>query len=152
MIMANQAAGKLAKEKNIPFVYRIHAKPEAERIAALADLAQACGFRVNKIKPGLTQRDLAELLSAAKGTRYEKLMSMQVLRTMAKAQYDDRPIGHFGLSLADYCHFTSPIRRYPDTSIHRILSALVGGMSIEEIKRKYEDFARNLQSSHQKEK
>lgn len=142
MIMANQAAGKLAKEKNIPFVYRIHAKPEAERIAALADLAQACGFRVNKIKPGLTQRDLAELLSAAKGTRYEKLMSMQVLRTMAKAQYDDRPIGHFGLSLADYCHFTSPIRRYPDTSIHRILSALVGGMSIEEIKRKYEDFAK----------
>lgn len=141
MIMANQAAGKLAKEKNIPFVYRIHAKPEAERIAALADLAQACGFRVNKIKPGLTQRDLAELLSAAKGTRYEKLMSMQVLRTMAKAQYDDRPIGHFGLSLADYCHFTSPIRRYPDTSIHRILSALVGGMSVEEIRRKYEDFA-----------
>lgn len=141
MIMANQAAGKLAKEKNIPFVYRIHAKPEAERIAALADLAQACGFRVNKIKPGLTQRDLAELLSAANGTRYEKLMSMQVLRTMAKAQYDDKPIGHFGLSLADYCHFTSPIRRYPDTSIHRILSALVGGMSIEEIKRKYEDFA-----------
>lgn len=68
-------------------------------------------------------------------------MSMQVLRTMAKAQYDDKPIGHFGLSLADYCHFTSPIRRYPDTSIHRILSALVGGMSIEEIKRKYEDFA-----------
>lgn len=81
------------------------------------------------------------MLSAAKDTRYEKLMSMQVLRTMAKAQYDDRPIGHFGLSLADYCHFTSPIRRYPDTSIHRILSALVGGMSIEEIKRKYEDFA-----------
>ena len=141
MIMANQAAGKLAKEKDIPFVYRIHAKPEAERIATLSDLAQACGFRVNKIKPGLTQRDLAELLSAAKGTRYEKLISMQVLRTMAKAQYDDKPIGHFGLSLADYCHFTSPIRRYPDTSIHRILSALVGGMSIEEIKRKYEDFA-----------
>lgn len=141
MIMANQAAGKLAKEKNIPFVYRIHAKPEAERIATLSDLAQACGFRVNKIKPGLTQRDLAELLSAAKGTRYEKLMSMQVLRTMAKAQYDDKPIGHFGLSLADYCHFTSPIRRYPDTSIHRILSALVGGMSVEEIRRKYEDFA-----------
>ncbi len=141
MVMANQAAGKLAKEKDIPFVYRIHAKPEAERIATLSDLAQACGFRVNKIKPGLGQRDLAELLAAAKGTRYEKLISMQVLRTMAKAQYDHRPIGHFGLSLADYCHFTSPIRRYPDTSIHRILSALVGGMSVEEIKRKYEDFA-----------
>lgn len=141
MVMANQAAGKLAKEKGIPFVYRVHEKPEAERVATLSDLAQACGFRVNKIKPGLTQRDFAELLSAAKGTRYEKLISMQVLRTMAKAQYDHRPIGHFGLSLADYCHFTSPIRRYPDTSIHRILSALVGGMSTEEIKRKYEDFA-----------
>lgn len=141
MVMANQAAGKLAKEKGIPFVYRVHEKPEAERVATLSDLAQACGFRVNKIKPGLTQRDLAELLSAAKDTRYEKLISMQVLRTMAKAQYDHRPIGHFGLSLADYCHFTSPIRRYPDTSIHRILSALVSGMSVEEIKRKYEDFA-----------
>lgn len=141
MIMANQAAGRLAREKGIPFVYRIHAKPEAERIATLADLAQACGFRVNKIKPGLSQRDLAELLTAAKGTRYEKLISMQVLRTMAKAQYDHRPIGHFGLSLADYCHFTSPIRRYPDTSIHRILSDLVSGVSVEEIKRKYEDFA-----------
>lgn len=141
MVMANQAAGKLAKEKDIPFVYRVHEKPEGERIATLSDLAQACGFRVNKIKPGLTQRDLAELLTAAKGTRYEKLISMQVLRTMAKAQYDNRPIGHFGLSLADYCHFTSPIRRYPDTSIHRILSALVGGMPVEEIKRKYDEFA-----------
>ncbi len=141
MIMANQAAGRLAKEKGIPFVYRVHEKPEAERIATLSDLAQACGFRVNKIKPGLSQRDLAELLNASKETRYEKLMSMQVLRTMAKARYDFRPLGHFGLSLEDYCHFTSPIRRYPDTSIHRILSELVSGVSIEEIKRKYEDFA-----------
>lgn len=141
MIMANQAAGRLAKEKGIPFVYRVHEKPDAERVATLSDLAQACGFRVNKIKPGLSQRDLAELLNASKETRYEKLMSMQVLRTMAKARYDYRPLGHFGLSLEDYCHFTSPIRRYPDTSIHRILSELVSGVSTEEIKRKYEDFA-----------
>jgi len=93
-------------------------------------------------KKDYASRTLSYPLRECDISGYEKLMSMQVLRTMAKAQYDDRPIGHFGLSLADYCHFTSPIRRYPDTSIHRILSALVGGMSIEEIKRKYEDFAK----------
>ena len=152
MIMANQAAGKLAKEKNIPFVYRIHAKPEAERIATLSDLAQACGFRVNKIKPGLTQRDLAELLSAAKGTRYEKLMSMQVLRTMAKAQYDDKPIGHFGLSLADYCHFTSPIgviRIHQSTVFFQLLSA---ECLLKKSEENMKISQRNPQSSHQKEK
>ena len=60
---------------------------------------------------------------------------------MAKAKYDARPLGHFGLSLADYCHFTSPIRRYPDTSVHRILSALVSGMPVDEIAKKYGEFA-----------
>ena len=64
-----------------------------------------------------------------------------VLRTMAKARYDTRPLGHFGLSLADYCHFTSPIRRYPDTSIHRILTDLVSGEPIDRIQQRYEAFA-----------
>lgn len=141
MIMANQAAAMLAKESQLPFVYRVHEHPQAERIASLSSLAQACGFRVNKLKPDLDQNALAELLAASKGTRYEKLMSMQVLRTMAKAKYDSHPLGHFGLSLDDYCHFTSPIRRYPDTSIHRILSDFVDGMPVEKITKKYDKFA-----------
>ena len=74
-------------------------------------------------------------------TKYARLISMQVLRTMSKARYDPRPLGHFGLSLTDYCHFTSPIRRYPDTSIHRILTDLISGVPVDKIKSKYEEFA-----------
>ncbi len=141
MIMANRAAALYAKSAGIPFVYRVHEPPEPERLETLATLAAACGFPVRRLKEGVHQTDLAALISEAKETRYARLISTQVLRSMAKAKYDARPLGHFGLSLADYCHFTSPIRRYPDTSVHRILSALVSGMPVDEIAKKYGEFA-----------
>ncbi len=142
MIMANQAAALYAKSADIPFVYRTHEPPDPARLESLSVLAAACGFETRRIKEGVHQTDLSALISKAKGTKYERLISTQVLRTMAKAKYDSRPLGHFGLSLEDYCHFTSPIRRYPDTSIHRILTDLVSGVSVDKIKIKYEDFAK----------
>ena len=142
MITANQAAALYAKSAGIPFVYRVHEPPEPERLASLAELAAACGFQTRRIKEGVHQTDLAALIDAARDTKYASLISTQVLRTMSKARYDSRPIGHFGLSLADYCHFTSPIRRYPDTSIHRILTDLISGEPVDKIKARYEDFAR----------
>lgn len=140
MIAANNAAALCAKKNLIPFVYRVHESPDPERLESLSLLAAACGFNTKNIKEGVKQTDLAALVNAAKGTVYERLISTQVLRTMAKARYDNRPLGHFGLSIEDYCHFTSPIRRYPDTSIHRILTDLVSGVSADTIKRKYSDF------------
>ena len=134
MISANRAAALYAKSAGIPFVYRVH--------ETLAELAAACGFQTRRLKSGVHQTDLAELISKAKETKYSRLISTQVLRTMSKARYSSQPLGHFGLSLADYCHFTSPIRRYPDTSIHRILTDLVSGVPVDEIERKYSDFAR----------
>lgn len=123
MITANQAAAKLAKEEQLPFVYRIHENPDPDRIKALVSLAAALGFSTQRLrseKP--SPADFSELLDQVKGTPAEQVVSHQVLRTMEKAKYSTEPVGHFGLSLADYCHFTSPIRRYPDLAIHRILS------------------------------
>ncbi len=141
MILANSAAALYAKSVGMPFVYRVHEAPDEEKLASLSELAAACGFQTRRIKEGVRQTDLAALIEKAKETRYSKLISTQVLRSMAKARYDSRPLGHFGLSLDDYCHFTSPIRRYPDTSIHRILTDLVSGVPLDTIKRKYSDFA-----------
>ena len=123
MITANQAAAKLAKEEQLPFVYRIHENPDPERIKALVSLAAALGFSTQRLrseKP--SPADFSELLGQVRGTPAEQVISHQGLRTMEKAKYSTEPVGHFGLALADYCHFTSPIRRYPDLAIHRILS------------------------------
>ena len=142
MICANRAAALYAKSALIPFVYRVHEAPEADRLETLSELAASCGFAVRRLKEGVHQTDLAELINKSKETKYARLISMQVLRTMAKARYDDRPLGHFGLSLEDYCHFTSPIRRYPDTSIHRILTDLVSGVPIDNIQTHFAEFAK----------
>ena len=141
MIMANSAAALYAKSAGIPFVYRVHEAPDPEKLYTLAELAAACGFQTRRLKEGVRQTDLAALIEKAKETKYSRLISTQVLRSMSKARYDSHPIGHFGLSLADYCHFTSPIRRYPDTSIHRILADLISGVPVDKIKQRYDEFA-----------
>ncbi|WP_326975601.1 ribonuclease R [Caproicibacter sp. BJN0012] len=127
MITANQAAAKLAKTKGIPFVYRVHEQPDPERVKTLIQLVDAVGLnsRTLKKKGELSAADFGAVLDQAQGTPIQKVISHQLLRTMAKARYDSKPIGHFGLALEDYCHFTSPIRRYPDLAIHRILTALL---------------------------
>ncbi len=141
MIKANEAAALYAKSAGIPFVYRVHESPDPEKLHSLAELASSCGLNSRRITEGVHQTDLAALIEQASSTPYARLISTEVLRTMAKARYDARPLGHFGLSLSDYCHFTSPIRRYPDTSIHRILTDLVSGVPVDVIKSRYEEFA-----------
>ncbi|QEY34304.1 ribonuclease R [Caproiciproducens galactitolivorans] len=144
MITANQAAAKFAKENGIPFVYRVHEQPDPERVAALADLVGALGLNAQRLKKDgeIRTADFADIMRQASGTPAQKVISHQLLRTMAKARYDTAPIGHFGLALADYCHFTSPIRRYPDTAIHRILSAMLKTKDKKELVRRYEAFAK----------
>lgn len=143
MITANQAAAKLAKAAGIPFVYRVHELPNPERVDNLIQIVGALGLNPRRLRHegDLTTADFADIMEQANGTPAQKVVSHQLLRTMAKARYDTAPIGHFGLALADYCHFTSPIRRYPDTAIHRILSALLQTKSKEELNRRYLTFA-----------
>jgi ribonuclease R len=143
MITANQAAAKLAKASGIPFVYRVHELPNPERVDSLIQIVGALGLNPRSLKHegDITTADFADIMNQANGTPAQKVISHQLLRTMAKARYDTKPIGHFGLALADYCHFTSPIRRYPDTAIHRILSALLKTDDKDELNRRYLTFA-----------
>lgn len=142
MIAANIAAAKVAQEAEIPFLYRTHEKPQPDRVIELCDLLDRLGVPCGELKKGNpTAKDFAAVLNRAKGTPKEALVSQRILRTMEKARYSDREVGHFGLALPDYSHYTSPIRRYPDTSIHRILTDLVSGSDPAEIAHRYAAFA-----------
>lgn len=150
MITANQAAAQLAKRANLPFVYRIHEQPAPERVESLADLVGALGLNPVSLRHSASVKtaDFAAIMEQAEGTPAQKVISHQLLRTMAKARYDTQPVGHFGLALEDYCHFTSPIRRYPDTAIHRILSAYLA--KDKQIAAHYTEFAREAASNSSK--
>lgn len=123
MLKANECAAKIAKENDIPFVYRVHEKPDEEKVRELQEVTA----RLNIPFPEFTNVKpvhLAKILESAKGMDAAPVISTMVLRSMAKARYSEEPLGHFGLVLDDYAHFTSPIRRYPDLAIHRILTEL----------------------------
>lgn len=139
MLMANEAAAKLGKDNQLPFVYRIHEKPGAEKIATLEETLTNLGLEMpphDEVKPA----HLAALIEKTRGTDLGLVVNNLCLRSMAKAKYSTDPIGHFGLVLKDYAHFTSPIRRYPDLSIHRIMSDFVAGNSVSDIMTSYQKF------------
>ena len=141
MVTANIAAAKFSLDHKLPFLYRVHGTPDPRRVEELVKLLKLVGLSCKELeKPEPQTQDFAAILDRARGLPCETLVSQRLLRTMDKARYSTEETGHFGLALADYSHFTSPIRRYPDTSIHRILSAYVGGMPVEEIRRRYSSF------------
>lgn len=141
MLLANTAAAHLAKEQDIPFVYRVHEKPTAEKIEHLKNVLTAVGIEYLFQDEIPTQEEYATLLDKTRETSLEKPVHMAVLRSMTKAKYEPIPKGHFGLALEDYAHFTSPIRRYPDLAIHRILTDVVQGAKVENVQKKYKRFA-----------
>lgn len=142
MLMANTCAAKTAKERQVPFVYRVHEDPSPQKIA---DLKEACD-RLNLTMPQFSEVKpvhLAELLRSVEDSELKPVINNMVLRSMAKAKYSDEPLGHFGLVLEDYAHFTSPIRRYPDLAIHRILTDVCyNKMEGKLVKKRYEGFAK----------
>ena len=140
MLLANQAAAHLARENALPFVYRVHEDPSIEKIHTLKNTLSVLGIPVKDLMGEITPKTYADILKNAKGTDLFSIVNMQVLRSMAKAKYSQNPIGHFGLVLEDYAHFTSPIRRYPDLTIHRILNDFICGNSQKNIEKKYRKF------------
>ena len=141
MVTANIAAAKFSLDHKLPFLYRVHGTPDPKRVEELVTLLQLVGVPCKEIvKPNPETQDFAAILDRVRGLPCETLVSQRLLRTMEKARYSTEETGHFGLALSDYSHYTSPIRRYPDTSIHRVLSAFVEGMSAEEVRRRYAQF------------
>lgn len=139
MLTANEAAARLAREKEVPFVYRVHESPSPEKISDLKDGLR----RLNVEIPSFSEAKpvhLAQILENAKDKPVYSVVNMMTLRSMAKAKYEPEPKGHFGLALEDYAHFTSPIRRYPDLAIHRILSDIVNGADREWLDKRYSGF------------
>jgi ribonuclease R len=125
MLLANKVVAQhigLAKkeEHQKPFIYRIHDSPDPEKISELSHFVEKFGYKL-RVDGGVTTKALQKLLSEIKGTEVENVINQVALRAMAKAIYSDRNIGHYGLGFDYYSHFTSPIRRYPDLMIHRLL-------------------------------
>lgn len=120
MLKANQVVAEHIYWMNLPFIYRVHDKPKEEKLARLLRMANALGYKV-KAKSEISNFELQKLLDTVKGTEVEKGINLLVLRSMQKAIYSEQSIGHYGLSFKFYTHFTSPIRRYPDLIVHRLL-------------------------------
>ncbi len=125
MIKANEVVAEHMYAKQVPILYRVHEKPDEESLDKLNLVLGGLGHKIKtkKIEPAVYQK----LLEDIKGKPEEQMLSMLLLRSMKHARYTPEALGHFGLASKYYCHFTSPIRRYPDLVVHRALSALLEG-------------------------
>ncbi|MCL2522555.1 MAG: ribonuclease R [Erysipelotrichales bacterium] len=119
MLLANETVAKHISKMKLPFIYRVHEDPEAEKVIRALDVISA--MNIFKSAPGNPVKRIRQALNHVKDTEMEKTVSQLFLRSMAKARYSEDNIGHFGLAFNYYTHFTSPIRRYPDLVVHRLL-------------------------------
>ncbi len=140
MIGANEAVAEYLTAKILPMVYRVHAPPEETKLLVLEQFLHNLGVKARlkgrgrpetraetRNKSLVVARRLQALLGEVKGGPWERVVNYQLLRSMPKAVYTTTNIGHFGLGSSCYCHFTSPIRRYPDLTVHRMLSEVLQG-------------------------
>ena len=120
MIAANETVARHITYMEYPFIYRVHGEPNEEKINTFLNFVSILGHSVHKMKK-ITPKAMQELLNELKDVKEYNILSPLLLRSMQKAVYDKTNIGHFGLASKCYTHFTSPIRRYPDTTVHRLL-------------------------------
>lgn len=138
MLAANAAVASVYDKLKLPFVYRVHAAPPAEKLEGLTELLQSIGI---ELPDEPTPSDVANMLASVDG-RYKDMVNFATLRSMSKAEYKATNDGHYGLNFADYCHFTSPIRRYPDLAIHRIIKKYLAGE--KNLKARYSQWVKDV--------
>lgn len=127
MVVTNEVVARHMTNLDMPFVYRVHEVPSSEKMHNFNDFIKGIGLNltIQEVEP--KPRDVQKVLMTVKNRPMETVISNILLRAMQKAKYYEKPLGHFGLALKDYCHFTSPIRRYPDLIIHRIIKLVLDG-------------------------
>ena len=134
MLAANEAVARFFKERELPTLWRVHAPPSEERLAEFAALAQSFGIPFT-IEEGRSPRGMRDFLGRIVGKPMERSLSYLLLRALKQAVYDVANVGHFGLAAPEYLHFTSPIRRYADLAVHRIVKRYLHGergLSVED--------------------
>ncbi len=140
MILTNECVAKKFYDLGIPFVYRIHEKPDEEKVSRLSNILTNMGISNQLLIDGDKPITYQKLLERLKGTSKETTLTKMVLRSMMKAKYSPNCLGHFGLASEYYCHFTSPIRRYPDLLIHRIIKGYINGVPKNDLVLKFKNF------------
>ena len=132
MLLANETVAKTMLGVKAPILYRVHEKPDGDRMAAFNTFLKTLGYPPVPHPDNPTPKAVAAVLTLCKGKPEEALIGKIALRSMQKARYGELCLGHFGLALSEYCHFTSPIRRYPDLFVHRVVKLwLHGGLDKE---------------------
>ena len=137
MLIANETVAEFAFWSDIPFVYRVHEQPDAEKMDSFRKFIGSFGYvmKGKEVHP----KDLQQILTEIEGSENETMIATYMLRSLMKAEYKPECTGHFGLAAKYYCHFTSPIRRYPDLTIHRILKDFLSGRDLSH----YNEFVRD---------
>ena len=137
MLLANETVAEHFLKEGCPFVYRVHERPDGEKLSELRTFLEGLGITLNADPDSVTPADIGKVLEKAKAKNYENIVGSVTLRSMKKAVYSTSCDGHFGLAFRYYCHFTSPIRRYPDLMIHRIIKESLKGATKDDLKKKY---------------
>lgn len=125
MLLANEVVAEQFYWAQIPFIYRVHEAPDSERLSDFSKFIATFGYHLKGDPEHLHPKELQKLLGEIKGRQEEPVIAKMMLRSMRQARYAPNCIGHFGLAAKYYCHFTSPIRRYPDLQIHRIIKETI---------------------------
>ena len=131
MIMANETVASTISYMELPFIYRVHGLPDEEKIRSFLSFVNILGYKVNANLKNITPKTIQNILSQLKDKQEYNILSSMLLRSMQKAVYDSINIGHFGLASKFYTHFTSPIRRFPDLTVHRLLRTYLFNHNID---------------------
>lgn len=155
MLIANETVAEKFYWLEAPFIYRVHPTPDIDKIKELNTFIWNLGYRIKANKENIHPKAFAEVLEEVKGKPEERVVSNLILRTLKIAQYESENRGHFGIASKYYCHFTSPIRRYPDLFIHRIISKYIDKnyiLSAEDIEKYSEQATKYAKTSSEREK
>ena len=155
MLIANETVAEKFFWLEAPFIYRVHPEPDIDKIKELNTFTWNLGYRIKASKDNIHPKAFADVLEQVKGKPEERVVSNLILRTLKIAQYESENRGHFGIASKYYCHFTSPIRRYPDLFIHRVISKYIEknySVSNDDIEKYSEQATKYAKTSSEREK